>query len=42
MRHRLVHEYFDIDSVVVWQVVERDLPDLLPRIELLVELDEQP
>jgi uncharacterized protein with HEPN domain len=26
MRHILVHDYFRIDTVIVWDVVERDLP----------------
>ncbi len=37
MRHRLVHEYFRINVAEVWLVVERDLPDLIPRLEPLVE-----
>lgn len=41
MRHRLVHEYFRINAAEVWLVVERDLPDLIPRLEPLVEPDER-
>ncbi len=37
MRHRLVHEYFRIVVAEVWRVVERDLPDLIARLEPLVE-----
>jgi uncharacterized protein with HEPN domain len=28
MRHVLVHDYFGIDTDIVWDVVERDLPGL--------------
>ena len=39
MRHVLVHGYFAIDSEILWQVVERDLPPLKARLEqLLTEL----
>jgi len=39
MRNILVHDYFRIDTEIVWQVVERDLQDLkfLPQV-LLEEL----
>jgi uncharacterized protein with HEPN domain len=33
MRHILVHDYFVIDIGVVWDAVERDLPDLKGKIE---------
>lgn len=37
MRHILVHDYFAVDTEVVWDVVERDLPDLKRGIELILE-----
>jgi uncharacterized protein with HEPN domain len=40
MRHRLVHDYFQIDPVRVWEVVEKDLPVLISLIEPLVPPDE--
>ncbi len=36
MRHVLVHEYFRIIPEKVWEVVDRDIPDLLVKIEPLV------
>ena len=40
MRNILVHDYFDVDTKVVWDVVERDLPELKPEIaELLRKLE---
>lgn len=40
MRHHLVHEYFDIDTNQVWQVIEVDIPALIPLIQPLVPPDE--
>ncbi len=28
MRNKLVHEYFDVDSELVWTAIEEDLPKL--------------
>lgn len=36
MRHILVHDYFAVDTDVVWDVIERDLPDLKRWIEALL------
>lgn len=40
MRNRLVHEYFDIIPERVWDVVDRDIPELIRLIEPLVPPDE--
>jgi uncharacterized protein with HEPN domain len=37
MRDKLIHEYFGVDLTLVWDVVERDLPSLRPRIQALVD-----
>lgn len=43
MRHILVHDYFAVDTEVVWGVVERDLTELKRKIErLLTELGSEP
>ena len=36
MRHILVHDYFNIDKDLVWDVVERDLPDLKRKVEAIL------
>jgi uncharacterized protein with HEPN domain len=36
MRDKLIHEYFGVDLSLVWDVVERELPELRPRIENLI------
>jgi uncharacterized protein with HEPN domain len=37
MRHILVHDYFGIDLPLVWNVVERELPDLKERVNAVLE-----
>ena len=37
MRHILVHDYFAVDTDIVWDVIERDLPDLRVKIEALLQ-----
>jgi uncharacterized protein with HEPN domain len=33
LRNVIVHHYFGIDLVVVWNVIERDLPALKKRVQ---------
>jgi uncharacterized protein with HEPN domain len=33
MRHRLIHAYYDVDHDLVWDTVERDLPDLIVALQ---------
>ena len=33
MRHYIVHEYFNIDNDVVWEVLNNDLPELSRQID---------
>ena len=42
LRHILVHEYFGVDSNLVWQIIVNDLPDLKQKVqEVLASLDSQ-
>lgn len=36
MRNRLIHTYYDIDTDRVWATVERDLPELLARLDAIL------
>ena len=36
MRNVLVHGYFGVDQDVVWEVIERDLPDLKDNIVRII------
>jgi len=40
MRNRLVHEYFHIIPRRVWDVVEKDIPELIRLIEPIVPPDD--
>jgi len=42
MRHRLVHEYFRVAPDKLWEVVKKDLPDLVTHLETLVPPDRPP
>lgn len=37
MRNILTHNYFEIDLDVVWLVVERELPNLKPQIQAILQ-----
>jgi uncharacterized protein with HEPN domain len=37
MRHILVHDYFAVDTDIVWDVIERDLPALKREIEAILQ-----
>jgi uncharacterized protein with HEPN domain len=39
MRDKLIHVYNEVDLDEVWRTVERDVPDLLGRIEALLPDD---
>jgi uncharacterized protein with HEPN domain len=36
MRNRLIHEYFRVNLVTVWETIRNDLPSLITLIEPLV------
>jgi len=36
LRHILVHEYFGIDSQLIWQIISNDIPQLKKDIETLL------
>ena len=42
MRHILVHDYFAVDTDIVWDVIERDLPDKVKIEALLQQLERGP
>lgn len=39
MRNKLIHEYFRIDVSILWEVVQRDIPELVTLVEPLVPPD---
>ena len=40
IRNRIVHEYFNIDVSIIWQIVTKDLPEL--KLNLRKLLDNNP
>ncbi len=37
MRNVFVHEYFGVDSSLVWEIIKNDLPDLKSKITLILQ-----
>lgn len=35
LRHRIVHEYFDVDVALVWEIVQSELPALEAQLRRL-------
>jgi uncharacterized protein with HEPN domain len=40
MRHRIAHDYFRLDLLKVWEIVQNDIPSLIAAIEPLVPPEE--
>ncbi len=36
-RNGLVHDYLNIDLDIVWNVIERDLPDLKKKTDVILQ-----
>jgi uncharacterized protein with HEPN domain len=36
MRHKIVHDYLNVDEDIVWEVVTHDLPPLIAALESIV------
>jgi uncharacterized protein with HEPN domain len=36
MRHRIVHDYLNVDEDVVWEVVHNDFPQLVKILEKII------
>ncbi len=35
MRNVFVHEYFGIDSGIVWEIIKKDIPELKEKIKMI-------
>jgi uncharacterized protein with HEPN domain len=40
MRHKVVHDYLDVDEDIVWSTVKNKIPELIARLERVVPPDE--
>jgi uncharacterized protein with HEPN domain len=36
MRNVLVHEYFGIDAILVWDIIKHDIPELKTKIQMVL------
>jgi uncharacterized protein with HEPN domain len=41
MRHRIVHDYMNVDGDILWQVATRSLPELITLLAPLLPRDGQ-
>jgi len=41
IRHRIVHDYMEVDYDVLWQVATRDLPRLIGQLETIVSDEDE-
>ncbi len=41
LRNRIAHEYFRLDAEIIWQIVQRELPQVLELIEPLIPPEEE-
>ncbi len=37
LRNILVHEYFGVDSILVWEIIQKDLPDLERKVKAILD-----
>jgi uncharacterized protein with HEPN domain len=37
LRNRIIHEYFGIDYVLIWEIIEMDIPELKKEIQFLLK-----
>ena len=35
LRNRIVHDYFDIDVEIVWEIIQKDLPNLKSKLSII-------
>lgn len=35
LRNRIVHDYFGLDLEIIWQIIQRDLPELEKQVRAL-------
>ncbi|MGC8857459.1 MAG: DUF86 domain-containing protein [Anaerolineae bacterium] len=40
LRHRIAHDYFHLDLIRVWEIVQQDLPALIAMLESIVPPEE--
>jgi hypothetical protein len=38
LRNRVIHNYDDVDEIIIWKIVMKDIPVLLTEVLLLLEI----
>jgi len=38
MRNIFVHEYFGVDTTLIWEIIKKDIPDLKEKIKKILEV----
>ena len=41
MRNRLIHGYDSIDSEIMWQILTKDIPALIPELQKMMDSPEE-
>src|ERR1051325_88173 len=39
MRDKVIHDYFGVDYDIVYSTIQKDIPELLPEINRIIELE---
>jgi len=39
MRNKLTHEYFGVNTKVVWRTVQEDLPGIIPSLRKMIKIE---
>lgn len=42
MRNKLIHDYFGVDVMAIWETVVNDIPSLKKNIEEILSISDQP
>ena len=37
LRNLVAHEYFSVDKSIIWEIADKDLPEIKPKFKLLLE-----
>ena len=37
MRNKIIHEYFSVDEKIIWDTIQKDIPELLEKIKVIIE-----
>ncbi|KKK63832.1 hypothetical protein LCGC14_2990320 [marine sediment metagenome] len=41
LRHRIVHEYFRLDLDIIWDILQKDVPELIGLVQPLVPPEDE-